>query len=405
MKPYPFAKFYVALIGLTLVLGWLIQFVAADRMAQLQAEQTQFRASRQAAWLQTDSEHALAVSQKAGQEIAAQTNRLIAALGGPLGAALKNPELDVRRMLEQLAAAYAPAQTEISVSVDRFTEFDVAFVLHNSLTFPRLAALAKHFLTYGLPYVHSVRFIQGNEVLGELNESAIESVTNWNGVSLATVQDLLLVDDPQNQPAIATTADPAETAGSSTDEDLTADGIKIKAANTIFQQHFSAHAHALTQLINDLDQAARLDSITGADQLSARIRSLDAFTARIAAERDFFMNQSEDMETLWQDQGLSELQITILKRSNDRRSAGRIVAATDLCEAMAGEQEQVRKFLTSMQSDWGDWSGTATGSQIELQFTTAAAKDDYEKQWRRVQGATEAVRNAVRRWQNAMTVP
>jgi hypothetical protein len=399
MKFQRFNKFHGSLVVLTLFFGWIIWFIFNDRAAELQSEQSQFLASQSATWLQADSERALTVSQNAQLEAAAQADKLVEVLGGPLSAAMKNPELNLRQMLTQIASACAPTNAEVSVSVDRFTEFDVAFVLHDALTFSRLARITKRFLTNSVPYVHSLRFIQGNGVLAELNEAAIESVTNWNEVSIASVQELLLADDSRTQRLGATVADPAEKAIPPDEEYLNADQIKISAAQKNFRKHFSDHIRAINQLMTDLNQAVRLDSITSQNQLSTRIHSLDEFPARLTNERDFFMNQADDLARLLQDQGSSPLIITILERSQEKRNAAEAPALTDWFDAITSQQAQTRDFLTSMENDWGDWNVTSRGNRI--QFTTSAAKDDYEKQWGLVQSSMAWVKASIRSWENA----
>ena len=391
-------KIYVTTILLTLALGWIIWVKYADKESRLREEQSQFLAGQRTVWLQQDADRALTTNQKVLERKRTYAEEVVKALGGPVAAVTKNPALDIRQMLDQIARACAPAGTEVSVTVDRFTEFEVTMVLSGPSTFTRLAEISKCFLTNCIPYVHSLQFIQGNEVLAGLNGVAIESVTNWNDVSVESVQELLLAAGTQSQPAaVSLTKNDGNTA--LTDgEDLAPDQIKLSEAQNTFKKHFADHVRVLNELVTNLSQAAQLDSFKSRDQLQSRINSLDQLGLRLAAEREFFMNQSADLERLLNDQGFDPLLISIIKRDFNKQNKAEEPILTNLFDAISGYQSQIRAFLTSMESHWGEW--VVENNTHQFQPTTSAANDAYVLGEESVRQRAESVQDAFQSWAN-----
>ncbi len=293
------------------------------RESQLRAEQIQFLAVQPTTWAKENAEHALAAKQKSLEMEKAYAQEQARALGGPIEAATKDPALDIRRMLNQIAIASAPADTEVSVTVDRFTEFDVALVLRQPLSLNEVAGITKVFLENTAPYVHSLRFIHGNEVLAQLKQDAIESITNWTAASADSIQTLLLISDTESEPRTAAMA-AGDTSATQTDKkDLTPDQIKIDQAQSTFTTHYNEHAHLLQKLAHELSQAAQLDSVSvSRAQLKAQIASLIRSPRASQPNATFSLHQSADLEQLLESQNSDPLVITILKRDVENRTPG-----------------------------------------------------------------------------------
>ncbi len=184
--------FFASTLVLTLLAGWAMWKGYDRREVRLRAEQRQFLVDQRASWARQDAAQAVASQQRTAERERARAAEVLKALGGPAEAAIKNPELNIQQMLEQTARLCAPSGASTSVIVDRFTEFDVAFVLPETLTVTRLAGISQCLLKGGAPYVHSIRFIQGNELVAELDGLAIESLTNSSAASVESLEGLLL---------------------------------------------------------------------------------------------------------------------------------------------------------------------------------------------------------------------
>src|SRR5688572_18176361 len=124
---------------------------------------------------------------------------IVAALGGPVGAALKHPELTLRGTLQQLARACAPQGSVPHVAVDRFTEFTVVIDLPDQQPRLALAEIAQRLLTHSAQYFHHVRFSHDGNVLAQLDRRAIESIADWTKTTVPAVEKLL-IDPEYSQP-------------------------------------------------------------------------------------------------------------------------------------------------------------------------------------------------------------
>ena len=319
----------------------------------------------------------------------------IKAFGGPIAAAVKDPALDIRHMLIQIAAAAAPAGTEVSVTVDRFTEFDAALVLHRPLSFRQMAGITKVFLKNGTPYVHNLRFIQGNEVLAQLQEGDIESVTNWETASIESIQGLLLTSNTESTPGPAASE---SSATQTSNEELSPDQKKMAEAQSMFKEDFDEHVRLLQKVVADLGQAAQLGAVRNRNQLNAQIASQDQMASRLAAERDFFLHQSVDMEAILKVQNLDPLLTTILKRETQNRNQDEAAILSRLFDSLSAYQDQIKSFLKIMESHWGEWSEEPGSRQIR--FTTSDAQNAYSLGTIPVESSAREVQDSFRSWAN-----
>jgi len=383
----------LAAFGLVLVVAEVFN----NQETRLRTEQQDFLRSQQAAWSRQDIERALSGGQQAEERKNKYAVEMVQALGGPVAAATKDPALDIRGMLTQTGLACAPTNTEVSVTVDRFTEFDVAFVLHEPPSFIGLAKLSKRFLESCVPYVHSIRFIQGNEVLAELSGPQIESVTNWNSAPAESVEELLLATSFQSR-----TAEEAGTAsgGNATEPDpeiLTPEQIKIAAAQKTFSSEYATNIANLNGLISDLNYVTRLDTLRG-QELPTRITWVNQQSSQISAEREFFINQASEMEQLLNDQESDSLVITIIVRGLAARGQAEAPWLNAVFDALSDYQSQIHEFLVTMQNHEGEWSMGPSSSTIH--FSTTAAHDAYVAGTDAVKQSSANLKNAIDSWSN-----
>jgi hypothetical protein len=397
MNFQPTIIFCAKVLAGSFFLVWIIGSRYDGREAGLRMEQQQYLQDQQAAWSREDVERALVARQTELESKRKHEEELVKALGGPVAAATKDPALNIQQMLEKIAQACAPTNTAISVTVDRFTEFDVAFVLPEPLTFTRLAGISKRFLKYGVPYVHGIRFILGNEVLARLGDAEIESVTNWSTASVGSVEELLLATSAQSQPAEAAVAASDRDTAPPEGENLSPDQLKISEAQKAFTKQYVEHVRILNELVSKLARAAQFDALQDWD-LPSRIVWLDQQPSRMTDDRDFFLNQASEMEQLLNDQGLDPLLITIIKRESNARIQAKAVLIETVFDAVSDHRLKIRGLLADMESHRGEWFVDPNTGVI--QFSSSAARDVYVTGSDAVKRSGTAVHDAMQSWSN-----
>lgn len=386
----------VAALIVIFFLGWAVWILFDGRESRLGEEQQRFLSEQRIAWAQEDEQRALAAKQAAAERAKVRAEKLVAALGGPLEAAFKNPDLNIRQMLNAVALACAPPNSSVSVAVDRFTEFIVYVTLPDPLSSAQLAEISQRLLQKIVPYVHSVRFIQNHVVLAELDWPAIESVGNWSTVSLPEVERLLSPASTPEPPApvVATTEDGA--ASTSGPADLTEDQKKIASANSLLKEHYNQHVSALNALVASLDQATRLDTVLTHERLQARVLWLDQVATQLADERNFFLNQSADLESLLKPQQLDPLAIGIIVRNFKDRAQPESGILEGVFDAIGAYREQIQVFLKAMGARWGEWQADSSTKQIL--FTSGTARAAYLSGSEQYTKSGQALQRAFRAW-------
>jgi hypothetical protein len=380
-----------------LLLAWFVAVIFNVRESSLRTGQLAFVQAQQAIWSQQDVDRAMTAEQSAAQRKAKYANEMARALGGPIGVAAKDPALDIRGMLAQTGLACAPSNTEVSVTVDRFTEFDVAFVLHESLTFTRLAGISKLFLENGVPYVHSLRFILGNEVLAQLGGAEIDSVTNWRAASDASVEELLLATSEQSQPAAVAGAVSDNNTARADPQNLTPDQIILDQAGVALTNEYSQHIQIFNDLVSDLNYASQIGTLHDRE-LQSRIDWTGQQPVQITALREFFLNEASEMEQLLGGHDLDPLVVAIVKRGIVTRTEAEVPYITAMFDALSDYQTQVQAFLATMQSHQNEWfvqSGTT-----RIQFSTTAAHDAYTTAADPLKRSLTALKDATQAWTN-----
>jgi hypothetical protein len=396
MKASPPIQVGITALIVTFCLGWAVWVMFDTRETQLNAAQQRFLSDQRMAWAQEDAQRAIAAKQAADERVKVRAGKLVAALGGPVEAAFKNPELNIGQMVNAVALACAPANSRVSVTVDRFTEFTISVTLRDRLSSAQLAEISQCLLPKSVPYVHSVRFIQNNVILAELDWPAIESIGNWSSVSLQAVEGLLSPANAQEQPAPVLAAADNGSASNPAQADLTVDQKKIESANNLFKESYSKHARAVSELVASLDQASRLDTLLTHERLQARVVWLDQLATRLSAERQFFLNQSAEMERLLKTEQLDPLAIGIIVRNSKNRDQSEAAVYAGVFDTVEAYREQILIFLKAMDDRWGEWQADSAAKQIL--FTSGDARKAYLSGSEQVTQSAQSVQRAFRAW-------
>lgn len=131
---------------------------------------------------QAGAERIAAEKERQAQEVEAlrlrQQEELAEARGGGMDAFLKDPELSVTQMLCQAAAQLVP-EWEPDVSVEDFTDFELALhVPPGPLSAPMRAFLKAYLPTFG-PYLANIRLITGGGTFGEIDRVELAQAERW----------------------------------------------------------------------------------------------------------------------------------------------------------------------------------------------------------------------------------
>ena len=109
------------------------------------------------------------------------------------------------------------------------------------------------------------------------------------------------------------------------------------------------------------------------------------------------MNQSSDLAQLLKDQDLDPLVATILQRNLKQRIERQSPYLDGIFNAVTGYQDQIRSFLTDLQSHWGEWQMV---NARQIQFTTSAANETYNHDENLIQASAQSAHDALDAWSN-----
>jgi len=368
---------------LTLILGCGIyqdySWTAFERGIARQQEISR----QQVAWALEDQKLALTAQGRAQGLDVDFSNRLVQAWGGRMLAALKNPKWSIAEMLQQTAAACAPPGTRVTVSVDRFTDFDVALELPDGVSHDQISDFGRVFITNTQPYIHRVRLFEAGQ-----------SVGHWEGSPDEGVAAREIRSDAPNAAALATAVDDAKVDSAGMGE-TDPNYKKYLTAQEKFNEQLGEHTRQLNQLARDLDSIASLKSIATAYKFRAEISWLDRLSIQLTNEQAFFLNQDGYWEQLMQEQQLEPLLIRILKRDMAERTEASLPLYNDVFLALVAYHEQIGHFLRAMDSCRDQWRLMEQSNRI--QFSTSDANSTYNLEFGMVQSAVASLNEAMQR--------
>jgi hypothetical protein len=376
--------YYAATLIVSLLIGRGILMSFQTSSSALRDEQQRSLAAQNVAWAQEDAKRA----EEALERQKAREHRLVEALGGPLAAVAKDPELNILEMFRQSAIACSPTGTVVSVAVDRFTEYDVALTLPEALAPNSLAGIAQSLLKNGGPYIHDLRLLQGDRLLGYLDYTAIESVSNWSTATLGEVEGLLAANDESSAKGSS------DASGENTAAvDLSPMQAKVRDAQRTFSDHYQEHVRRLNQLVTELSRASRLETIQSSAQFQSQMTWLDQTASQLEDERKFFRDPASELEQLLGGQELDPLLIRILKRGAVERIASPL-AYDNLFVSVSGYLNQTRTFLSKMDNWRGEWGVDPQAGMVH--FSSANAQSAYVTYSALVQQSAQQVQQAIR---------
>ncbi len=171
------------------------------------------------------------------------------------------------------------------------------------------------------------------------------------------------------------------------------DQLKIKAAQNLFKQLYKKHAFAIDELLKSLDQATRVDTILSRERLQSRLTSLGQMDEQLSTERQFFLNQPEQLELLLQEQGLDSAVIARMRLKQDESEATII---TEVFDSVADYRGKIKTFLNVLDKNWDGWTADSTSTQVK--FVSVSARNAYVPAWNEVLQSAQSVKSALQIW-------
>ena len=371
-RPSPLLTVCTLLATLALA-AWLVRRFE-DRAGVLRANHQQQLAALQMQWAREDAARKVAAHEEALTRQRAHQRELEQALGGPTEVPARNPDLNIKEMLEQTARACAPAGALVVVRVDRFTEFEAIVTLEGAPGSNQLAELTTCILRHGAPYVHSLRFIQGGRVIAELDQRALELVPDWSQASVTTAQALLASSGPAapSPDAAANDAQPPSVKGET--PELTGDRKRLQEVEDAFYRARTNQFGHLNKLIEVQDLAPRLASVGSVSALEDRQKWLGDNDSALDSARALLLDPEPEYRRRLSEQHFDPKLVAILCRGVSERAQPQRSYLTNLLAAVVERQRVAKSFLVTMQSQWGNWHADPAAGQIL--FDSPSAREE-----------------------------
>ena len=377
MTPHRANSLLVTVAVATVLAGSLLAGWYRNEREALDARQQAQLDDEARRWPREDAARKLANHE---EKLAANKRRdreLAEAWGGQEQAPLKNPDLDLRKMLEQTAQICAPTGTLVTARAERFTEFEVSFEFTEMIRTQQLARICACLLRHGTPYVSNVRLLHDGRVLATLDQAAIVSVPDWSKASPSAVEYLFLKTDVALwlEQVTGDRSEPAPT--TDMEADLTRDTGRLRKAGDAFNQTLTKLFERLGSLTQNQDAAVQLGGVRTLTDLKTRLKLLeDNERAEQELYRAFLATETEYRRVL-EEQKFEPLVVTIMMRAKKEQDTQERPFIKALFDALRERQRGAAALLAEMQAQWGEWTGDRFGTGID--FSSQRARDAYEK--------------------------
>lgn len=325
---------------------------------------------------------------------------IIAALGGPVGVALKHPELTLHGMLQELARACAPPGSVPHVAVDRFTEFGLFIDLPDEPPRSALAEIARCLLAHSAQYLSNVQFSHAGSVLAQLDRRAIESITDWPNTATPAVEKLLLDPEYSQPPTFVGAVAPAAEQQVHEPQNLPEEGRRQRLAEERFADALKLADAQLRSALEGQMAAVNLAGVKNISGLDER-RTLLMDADRAGAEaRRVLANPVLEYERILQSQKLDPIYIRAALRTATQTHTKARPAVAKLFAAFDERSRCASQFLAAMKRHFGAWTYQPFLDRVE--FHDPAAQIEYAAATKKLDAASRALENAVAEWARAL---
>lgn len=313
--------------------------------------------------------------------------KLLAAWGGPIEAAVKNPDYGIAAMLEALGKASAPPGSGVQVKVDLFTEFEMKINLPRRSN-TNVSGLCLNILRHGLPYLSSLRIFDQGNLVADLDERLIATKADWGNATAMDVQDLLV----NGFIAPSARADqPSINPGAEADE-VSPERQALKRATDNYNTLVRDHHRRLSEVITCQNQAFDLHDVRSEADMQAKVKALQTNQETLNEVRAFLLHPSGEYERLLQQEKFNALLISILLRKPARVEAQQAPTWEDLLSAVDERQRWCSRLVSEMTRGYGTWQIDSKDGTIR--FSANDLRDLYNNMGEQFKTATDNLKAA-----------
>jgi len=389
------AKWIVPVAILTIV-GWLL--VEKERKSthwQLLTAHQQALKQHEKDWARREIDYQLAARDSAVARQRHHRDEWLAAMGGPLGVALKDPELTLTGMIEELARACAPG-SRAHARAEHFTEFKVFIELPAVTERAALAEAVRALLAHTSAYVHRIQFSHAGALIGELDRRGIESIPDWTNTPVSQVEKLI-VDPEHSEPptfvgAVGSQPQTAIVEPQNLPEEFREQNRAEQRFRDVYKQASDQLRSAL-ELQIDTVNVAGVKSPRDFDERHATLAKADTAAAYAKA---ILTKPVAEYERVLRESNLNPIYIRAATRTvaqSYERSPEAVVKIFDL---VARRSRSAAEFLDVMKRNFSFW--TFRPIEQHYEFQDDRAKDDYQRAIRKFDDDSRAIQAAIDAW-------
>jgi hypothetical protein len=390
------AKWLLPLIGLT-VLGWfLVEQNAKSRTSQVLAAHQQVLKQHEKEWARREVDQQLAAHDARLARQRRHREEWLAAMGGPPGVALKDPDLTLTGMIEELARQCAPLGSRAHARADRFSEFKVLIELPIPAERTNLAEVARLLLSYTAEYVHRLQFSHAGALLGEIDRRGIESISDWTNAPNSEVEKLILDPEHSEPPTFLGAVEPKPQTSISEPQNLPEEFRQQNQAEQQFQELYKRANQQLRSAIELQADAVNLAGVRAVRDFDERRAALERADSLATSARAVLANPVVAYERILGERNLDPIYIRAATRTaaqSYERSSGTVLKIFDV---LAQRSRSASAFLDIMRRNFGSWVFHAIEQQWE--FSDGRARQDYERTIHKFDDDSRALQSAIEAW-------
>lgn len=348
---------FAVFVGLTVGGLIAIEGLFRDRTEDLNAMHRLHLASRRSDW-EKDAAGRVVDEQRAGQQrLVRRHEEMVLALGGPVAAAAKNPDADLAGMLRAICGLCVGNQSATQLSVERFTEFNLAVDLDLVPSGQSPEEILLCVLRHGSAYVNRMRFHRRGLIVAELDRRAIESISDWGAASLDTVRQLVAEMDEVRGVVATPVAIRPSPAGRDEDEG------NMSHRSQLSKQALTRLGDAVSNSIQAINQAVRLqtaalgfENARGVNEITTARAQLLESGQILGDARAFFGDPAEFYRRVMVEVGLDRLYIDAELRSRRLLDAVNAPLALEIIAKAERRGRTAGQLLQVMGDALGTWT-------------------------------------------------
>jgi hypothetical protein len=378
----------------TLLVAVLVGAWSTNREQLLRARHELEVSMLQADWARQAIDRERAILLEDAARVRKHRESLEAALGGHIKSPSCDPDLTIGQMLEATSRACTPAGANVSVSVDRFTEFEIKVFLNRQVDTHSLAEILLCIMRANAPFTKSVLLIWADKVIAELDEHTIGAVKDWTSTTPEQLERMFRSEESAAVPVTSTGA--TQRPDSDSDSATSSERQAVRESLAEYDKTRKYVFEQLNRIVKMQDSLVELNGFRNSADFKDRVSKLSADGADLKAAREFLLNSVPEYRRLLQSKNVDPLVVKILCRDASERGNLEAPYLTALLDAIGDRSRGAARFLEIMQSQFGNWSVQQGAGMINFESSTVRdiyrqAKADFEEMTRAVSGASESM--------------